>query len=107
MQLWKEYIAEREDAHILYNNHAFATYKIINQDEVFVMDVFVSKEHRKNGAIHALWDDFIKQLKPKIVYGMTDRKALNWEYSDAFMLAFGFTAYTEENSIIYYYREIL
>lgn len=106
MKLWELYIAEREGAKTIYTDHSFVTYKNINESEIFVMDLFVEREFRKSGLVQKMWDDLIEKENPKIVYGMTDRTALNWESSNKFMLSFGFTPYSRENTIIYYYMEI-
>lgn len=106
MKLWGLYIAEREGADIIYNDDGFVTFKM-QEDGLYVIDVFVVKEKRKTGAVQELWDSLIEKIKPKIVYGMTDIAALNWKNSHAFMVKFGFTPYSQEGNTIYYYKEIV
>lgn len=106
MKLWELYIKEREGAEMLYDDHSFVTYQNMGDQEILVVDLFVEYEYRKKGLVEKLWKDLIEKTKPKTVYGMTDVEALNWETSHKFMMAFGFTPYTQEGSVIYYYREI-
>lgn len=106
MKLWELYIQEREDAKVIYNDNSFVTYRILENNEILVMDLFVQKEHRNSGLVNKLWNDLLKKTMPSVVYGMTDVKALNWENSHNFMISFGFIPYTQENDIIYYFQEI-
>jgi predicted GNAT family acetyltransferase len=106
MKLWEKYIEEREGAKILYTDHSFVTYRQLNENEILIIDVFVEKEYRKTGATKSLWNELIEKTKPKMTYGTTDKEANNWESSHKFMLALGFTPYLEENTVIYYYKEI-
>jgi GNAT superfamily N-acetyltransferase len=106
MKLWKMYIKEREGAEMLYDDHSFVTYQNIGEGEILVVDVFIESEYRKKGLAEKLWKELLEKAKPKIVYGMTDVEALNWETSHKFMLSFGFTPYTQEGNTIYYYQEI-
>jgi len=106
MLLWGLYIKEREGAEIIYNDHAFVTYQVTGKDEILVVDLFVENEYRKKGMVDELWSKLLEKTKPKIVYGMTDVEALNWDSSHKFMTSFGFTPYTQEGNTIYYYREI-
>lgn len=106
MELWKKYIKEREGADIIYNDYGFVTYRNLNDSEIMIIDVFVDKEYRKTGAVQKLWEELIKKTTPKITYGSTDIKALNWESSHNFMINFGFIPYQREEDVIFYYREI-
>ncbi len=45
--LYAQYIAERGDAKIIELNSGFATYNVINEKQVYLMDVFVLPEYRR------------------------------------------------------------
>ena len=106
MNLWKLYIKEREGADILCDEHSFLTYTIMDDREVFILDVFVEPGYRKEGLIKKHWNELMEKTNPSRVYTTTDITALNWEPSHKFVLSFGFTPYTQEGNLIYYYQEI-
>lgn len=49
MKLYAEYIKEREDTNLLQLEHAFATYKKINNETYYIIDVYVEKGFRRDG----------------------------------------------------------
>lgn len=106
MKLWQQYIAEREDAKIIFTDHSFVTYRNLDESRLLVLDLFVEREYRKTGLVEKMWDEMIEKEKPYIVFGTTDTSALNWEASNRFMISFGFIPYKTDQDIIHYYREI-
>jgi hypothetical protein len=106
MKLWAEYIKEREGASIIYDDNCFVTYKEVNDNDILVIDLYVIPELRKSGTVQNLWTRLIQETNPKVVYGMTDIAALNWEASHNFMTKFGFVPCLEEGNTIYYRMEI-
>ena len=106
MKLWELYIKEREGAEVLYDDHSFMTYRVMEDQEVLILDVFAEREYRKKGLIAKLWKELLEKTKPKIIYTMSDVTAFNWESSHEFIMSFGFTPCTQEGSMVYYYQEI-
>jgi hypothetical protein len=50
MELYSEYIKEREGVALITKEHGFVTYKCVD-NECFIHDLFVSKEHRGGPAL--------------------------------------------------------
>lgn len=49
MSLYKDYISEREDKQIVESDKGFATYKIFDNGECYLQDLYVAPEYRKTG----------------------------------------------------------
>ena len=49
MNLYSQYIVEREGLGIVEFDHGFATYIQVDADTFYLQDIFVEKEHRKSG----------------------------------------------------------
>lgn len=45
--LYAEYINERGDAKIIELSQGFATYNILNQDQIYLMDVYIKPDYRR------------------------------------------------------------
>lgn len=64
--LFAQYIKEREAKGIVESEMGFATYQISTTEgikSVYIEDVFVSKDYRKNGMATALANEVIKRAK--------------------------------------------
>lgn len=58
MELYREYIKERENSNLLVNENGWLSYKV-NGQECFIVDMFIKKESRGTG----LLDKMISDLK--------------------------------------------
>lgn len=58
MELYHEYIKEREGSSLVSNAHGFASYKC-SGEECFIVDLFIRKESRGTSALF----DLIQELK--------------------------------------------
>jgi GNAT superfamily N-acetyltransferase len=107
MELWAEYIEERENAHVIYNDHGFITYKNESDTEVLICDFYVKPRYRKSGVADDLYKQMLSLEKPKIVYATSDRDSKNWEAAHGFITHYGFKEVEEltDGSLVYYRRE--
>jgi GNAT superfamily N-acetyltransferase len=63
MSLYSQYLAEREDKQVLENEFGFVTYKIINDNECYIQDIYVVPEMRKEGLSFKMRDQVIELAK--------------------------------------------
>lgn len=93
MKLYKEYIKEREDKEIVYDDHCFLTYKIDSEGDMIVFDIYSDQEVRGTGYMLEFCDKFYAEMKEKgirIAYGMTDTRTNGWQRSEELLLKYGF-----------------
>lgn len=93
MELYANYIKEREGIECEYTDNCFITYKFLDEDTVFVYDIYSSKEVRGKGEMLKFCEDFYARLKKEgvgSVYGTTATSTNGWENSDRLLKKFGF-----------------
>lgn len=56
MSLYAEFIKEREDKEIVETENGFATYKLFDNGECYLQDIYVQPAHRKSGLATSLAD---------------------------------------------------
>ena len=61
MELYAQYIKERENMSLVHVEHGFATYKKIDADTYYLVDIFVEKGFRRNGIASSL-SESVKQI---------------------------------------------
>ena len=105
MELYKEYLKEREDADVEYNDKGFMSYKV-EKDGVFILDAYVKKEHRKKGITKDFLNVIIEKTNSKKIYTSTDKNANNQNLSENVILNLGFKKIGEKESTVYYLMEI-
>ena len=71
MELYVDYIKERENADVLYNEKGFMSYKE-DFDGIFILDAYTKPEFRKSGVIKELLYGVIEKTNTKKVYTTTD-----------------------------------
>lgn len=105
MKLYAEYIKEREDANIEYNDYGFMSYKE-DSDGIFIIDVYIVPEKRKQGMSNELLKEVTKKTGTKKYYTSVDTRANGWEISHVAITKTGFTELRKDNYEIYYVMEI-
>ena len=94
MELYAQYIKEREGRECKYTEDYFVTYKIYKEEEeVSVFDIYSKPEVRGKQETFKFIKDFFGELKDsgiKRVYGFTDERTEGWKNSERLMLKFGF-----------------
>jgi hypothetical protein len=105
MELYKQYLKEREDAEIDYNDKGFMCYKV-EEGGIFILDAYVKKEHRKEGITRNFLNNIIEKTNAKKIYTSTDKKANNQNLSENVILNLGFEKIGEKQNTVYYLMEI-
>jgi hypothetical protein len=93
MDLYKEYIKEREGKEMVYDDHCFLTYKMDEEGDIIVFDIYSDKEVRGTGYMLEFCNKFYDDMREKgvkVAYGMTDTRANGWERSEQLLLKYGF-----------------
>ena len=111
MKLYAEYIKEREDRDIVYDDHCFLTYRIDDED-VIVFDIYSDKEVRGSGYMlefcNKFYDD-MREIGIKSAFGMTDTRTNGWQRSEELLLKYGFVFIgndPEDKNVKNYWKEL-
>ncbi len=106
--LYGKYILERENKFILEKEYGFATY-IYENDYMYVIDIFVVKEERRNKKSKELHDELVLIAKAngknKLI-GSVCSNANGATESLKFLLSHDFKLLHNDNSMIYFSKEI-
>lgn len=108
MNMYEQYIYERENLHMIQTDHGFITYKI-EFPNCLISDCFVLKEFRKNKYASFLADQVLEICKGagvKTVYCQTDDKSNDVATSITSISKFGFSFVRKEDSISYFKLEL-
>ena len=105
MQLYAEYIKEREDADIVYDDHGFMSYKT-EDSVVLILDAYTKKECRGKGKTKEFLNRIIEKTNCNKVICTTDINANGQQMSENVILALGFEKKNKLDSKIYYLMEM-
>lgn len=91
MELYAQYLKERDDVECIYTDDCFMTYKI-DEDSVLIIDIYSRPEVRGTGKMKEMVDSFIAELPEEVEYvlGMTYTNTNGWENSERLLLKYGF-----------------
>ena len=109
MHLYKQYLEEREGGFLIAEEHGFVTYKQIDALSVWIVDIFVEKDHRKEGIatrLSALVVEEARKLGCTRVYGTADINAKGVTTSLKSILADGFEFSHAEGNMLYFIKNI-
>jgi len=110
MELYAAYIKEREGMDLIEKDYGFCTYKIIN-DYIYLADMFITKENRKNDLTRVLLEEVTsvgKNNDCKFVLGSFCLDTNNWQSGKALVKALGFKFFEKQKktNMIYVIKEI-
>ncbi len=111
MNLYAEYLKERENKELLEKEFGFCVYEILGQ-YMYLSDVYVTKDNRKKGLCKKLVDEVVsigKEKNCKYILTSFCLKANNWEISRKVIRQCGFKFYRKDknNKMIYTIMEII
>ena len=93
MDLYKEYIKEREGIDIIYTDQCFITYKVYDDNTAAIIDIYSKPEVRGQQVMKQFVEDLLTKFKEQgiiTVYGFTDERTNGWKRSEELMKKFGF-----------------
>jgi len=65
MSLYGEYLKERSHDSIVEDEYGFATYRFVDEKTVYIIDIYVKPDHRKEGLAASYADDIAKVAKER------------------------------------------
>ncbi len=108
--LYAQYLKERTNDKIVEIEHGFATYRYQDDGKtVYIVDIFVKREFRKDGFATKMADRIAKEAKEKgctKMLGSVVPSAKNSTISMQVLLAYGMTLYSSINDFVMFEKEI-
>lgn len=108
IDLYEKYIEEREGQHLIKEENGFITY-LINGDQCYISDFFVSKNYRRSGIGYRMADKVTIEAKErgcKYLTCQVDLNAFGVEASTITILNYGFKIGSAQNNFIQFIKEI-
>lgn len=108
MKLYKQYLLERENTHLYYDEDSFITYEFYD-DYCYIKDVYVVPEKRRTGKAIELGNMIIALAKDKgydKVMGSVCLSTNGWKNSLQGMYKVGYTFHDRKEDMIYLIKEI-
>lgn len=109
MDMYKAYLEERTPGKsVYYNDYGFATYHI-NGEEVYIEDLYVKPEYRKEGIAASLADSIAVTAKAagcKVMTGSVVPSAVNSTTSMKVLLAYGFRLHKSLDNFIIFVKDL-
>jgi GNAT superfamily N-acetyltransferase len=110
VELFTAYVRERSDADVLVEpGKGWATWRLASPAEVFIVDLYVAPEHRRNGVGTAIVDKIVaagREVGAKKLSGAIDSRALNRTDSMRAFLAYGMEFDRIDGAMLRFSKEI-
>jgi hypothetical protein len=108
LDLYSEYIKEREGLSLIKTDFSFLSYKI-DDELALISDLFVSKEKRKSFecfGIVSCFFDMAKERGVQLVVCQVDRLALNYQDSLNTIRRYGFRQFSDDGRFIFLKKDV-
>ena len=109
MSLYADYLRERTDDEILETENGFATYRILNESQVYIMDIYVIPKERLFGIARKLGDEICERAKNigcTELIGTVNPSCYGANESIKTLLAYGMDVYASNENVIYFKKRI-
>ncbi len=106
--LYASYVYERSNKSMIETDKGFATFYYV-QDACYIEDIFVKREHRKEGIAAQMADQITVKAKEngyKKLIGSVDTQANNCTTSLKVLLAYGFELAFNQGNMIFLKKDI-
>lgn len=107
--LYAQYLNERTDDKIIELDEGFATYRYLNNDQVYIIDLFVLPEFRKKGMASRLADMICAEARTKgckELIGTVNPSCKGTNASIMTLIAYGMRADSSSNNVIVFRKGI-
>ena len=107
--MYEEYVLERNGDLILIEETGFAIYRYINENQVYIVDIYVKPEHRKTGLASEMADKIAREAKRRgrnEMLGTVVPSAKGSHRSLLVLLAYGMTLLSASADLIVLRKEI-
>jgi len=109
ISLFKDYLEERQDVSLISTDVGFATYKLVDNETVWLIDIFVDKDYRRKGIATQL-SELVQIEAEKLgctkMLGSVDITANGVTESMKSVLSNGFKFSHANGNILYFVKEI-
>jgi GNAT superfamily N-acetyltransferase len=108
MELYKQYLLERENTHLHYDEDSFITYEFID-NYCYIKEVYVSPEQRRTGKASLLGrmiQDIAREKGMHYVMGSVCLSTNGWQKSLAGMYKEGYTLKETIEDMIYLRKDL-
>jgi hypothetical protein len=107
MKLYEDYLKERLDAVLIYDDTGFVAYKRYPNYSIFMLDAYIKPEFRNRNSFL----NFAKKINEKediikFIFCESFFKANNWTISDKFIKSWGLAPISENEESILYMVEV-
>lgn len=105
---FKNYTEERTDKKVIENDQGFAVYQFA-PEYVYIEDIYVTKEARKDGIASWYADQIASEAKSKGIHmmiGSVDPTAKGAETSVKVLLAYGFKLHASDQKLVWFKKEL-
>lgn len=112
MGLYEQFVAyqwEREGIHVIEHDHAFALVKPLNDQELYLQDVYVEPDQRSKMAMKRLYDDIVQYAQGQgylFLVTTHDVATKNVEIGLQNTLRYGFKILRLDGSVIVCVKEL-
>ena len=109
MSMYAEYLTEKTDDQILEVQEGFATYRYIDEKTVYIIDIYVKPEFRRNHIAKAMADTIVRLAKEKgcqILLGSVVPSAKGSTESLKALIAYGFQLHSSQQNFVVFKKEI-
>jgi GNAT superfamily N-acetyltransferase len=107
--LYANYLRERTHDEIIETDTGFATYRFLNEKQVYIVDIFVLPEHRKLNDASAMADSICKLAKERgcnELVGSVVPSTKNSTTSLKVLLGYGMRLDSAANDLIVFKKEL-
>jgi GNAT superfamily N-acetyltransferase len=109
MSLYAEYLRERTNDEIIETDKGFITWRVINERQVYIVDVFVRREFRREKVGTELVDEVLKMARRaghKELIGTVSTSAKNATESIKTLLSYGMIFDSSTPEGLFFRKEI-
>ena len=109
MSLYAEYIKEHRNDEIVETEHGFATYRYLDSNSVYIVDIYIQPDHRKSKLASVIADEVVKAAKLRgctKLLGTVTPSANNSTISLKVLLGYGMSLKSSSNDLIIMEKEI-
>jgi ribosomal protein S18 acetylase RimI-like enzyme len=109
MSLYAQYLSERTNDGILETEEGFATFRYLNEKEVYIIDIFVRPELRQSGLAGQLANIIVEDAKKRgcvTLFGTINLLTKGADISLKVLQGYGMRLHSAENNIIVMKKDI-
>jgi len=109
MSLWKDYLLEQRNEHVLETEDGFVTYKFF-PTECYIVDIYVKPDKRQKGIAGKMADKVADIARERNVKYLTGSVATNMPTAHTSMLVllgYGMKLLRSEGNMVYFVKELI